>query len=81
MKIMMSAGEASGDLHGGALAAELKKLRPDIELFGMGGSDMQKSGVRIIYDINNLGIIGVVEVVKHIPFFFRLRHIEAGHDR
>ena len=73
MKIMMSAGEASGDLHGGALAAELKKLRPDIELFGMGGSDMQKSGVRIIYDINNLGIIGVVEVVKHIPFFFRLR--------
>ena len=35
MKIMMSAGEASGDLHGGALAAELKKLRPDIELFGM----------------------------------------------
>lgn len=73
MKIMMSAGEASGDLHGGALAVELKKLRPDIELFGMGGSDMQKSGVRIIYDINNLGIIGVVEVVKHIPFFFRLR--------
>ena len=73
MKIMMSAGEASGDLHGGALVAELKKLRPDIELFGMGDSDMQKSGVRIIYDINNLGIIGVVEVVKHIPFFFRLR--------
>lgn len=43
MKIMMSAGEASGDLHGGALAAELKKLRPDIELFGMGGSDMQRA--------------------------------------
>ena len=35
MKIMMSAGEASGDLHGGALAAKLKKLRQDISLLWM----------------------------------------------
>ena len=73
MKIMMSAGEASGDMHAGAVAAEIKKQMPDAEIFGMGGADMRRSGVRIIYDIENLGIIGVVEVIKHIPFFFRLR--------
>lgn len=73
MKIMMSAGEASGDMHAAAVAAELKRIMPDADLFGMGGADMRKSGVRIIYDIENLGIIGVVEVISHIPFFFRLR--------
>lgn len=72
MKIMMSAGEASGDMHAAAVAAELKRIMPDADLFGMGGADMRKSGVRIIYDIENLGIIGVVEVIRHIPFFFRL---------
>lgn len=73
MKIMMSAGEASGDMHAAAVAAELKRIMPDADLFGMGGADMRKSGVRIIYDIENLGIIGVVEVIRHIPFFFHLR--------
>lgn len=75
MKIMMSAGEASGDMHAAAVAAELKRIMPEVDIFGMGGADMRKSGVRIIYDIENLGIIGVVEVLKHIPFFFRLRNL------
>ena len=70
---MMSAGEASGDMHAAAVAAEIKRIRPDAEIFGMGGELMKKSGVRIIYDIENLGIIGIVEILKHIPFFFHLR--------
>lgn len=73
MKIMMSAGEASGDMHAAAVAAEIKKANPDIEIFGMGGQNMRDAGVRIIYDIENLGIIGVVEVIKHLPLFFKLR--------
>ena len=73
MKIMMSAGEASGDMHAAAVAAEIKKLYPETDIFGMGGADMRKSGVRIIYDIENLGIIGLVEVIKHLPLFFKLR--------
>ena len=44
MKIMMSAGEASGDMHAAAVAAELKRMMPDVEIFGMGGADMRKSG-------------------------------------
>lgn len=75
MKIMFSAGEASGDMHAAAVAAEIRRLRPEAELFGMGGSGMARAGVRIIYDIQNLGIIGVVEVIKHLPLFFRLRDL------
>ncbi len=73
IKVMMSAGEASGDMHAAAVAAEIKKIYPDADIFGMGGQDMRKSGVRIIYDIENLGIIGIVEVIKHLPLFFKLR--------
>ena len=38
--VMLSAGEASGDLHGGALAAALRRLAPEARLFGMGGERM-----------------------------------------
>lgn len=75
MKVMFSAGEASGDMHAAAVAAKLKEISPDIEMFGMGGAGMERAGVRIIYDIKELGIIGVVEVLKHLPLFFKLRDI------
>lgn len=75
MKIMFSAGEASGDMHAGAVAAEIRRLCPDADMFGMGGTSMARAGVRIIYDIQNLGIIGVVEVIRHLPLFFRLRDL------
>lgn len=73
MKIMFSAGEASGDMHAAAVAAEIHRLMPEAKLFGMGGAGMKRAGVDIIYDIENLGIIGVVEIIKHLPMFFRLR--------
>ena len=73
MKIMFSAGEASGDMHGANLARALKELDPEVELLGMGGSRMAEAGVRIVYDIKNLGFIGVGEIIRKIPFFFRLR--------
>ena len=73
MKIMMSAGEASGDMHAAAVAAEIKREYPDADIFGMGGDNMRNAGVRIIYDIGNLGIIGVVEVIRHLSLFFKLR--------
>lgn len=69
MKIMFSAGEASGDMHAAAVAAEIRRICPDADMFGMGGSGMARAGVRIIYDIQNLGIIGVVEVIRHLPLF------------
>lgn len=72
-KIMFSAGEASGDLHASAVAAEIRRLCPEAELFGMGGAGMARAGVKILYDIKDLGIIGLVEVIRHLPRFWRLR--------
>ncbi|MGI6092280.1 MAG: lipid-A-disaccharide synthase [Negativicutes bacterium] len=72
-KIMISVGEASGDLHGASVANALKLACPDIKLFGMGGQAMRQAGVDIVYDIADLGVIGLVEVVKNLPRLFKLR--------
>lgn len=73
MKIMLSVGEASGDMHGASVANALKLLQPDIELFGMGGKAMQAAGVTITYDIAGLGVIGFVEVIKNLGKLFELK--------
>ena len=81
MKIMISVGEASGDLHGASVANALKQLRPEIELIGMGGQAMRTAGVEIIYDIADLGVIGIVEVIKNLRRLFRLRDFLADYMR
>lgn len=73
MKIMFSAGEASGDTHGASVAKALLEKYPEAQLFGMGGDLMKQAGVDILYDIQQLGFIGIVEIVKHLPTFFKLR--------
>lgn len=72
-KIMIIAGEASGDLHGSALITELKKLDPELELTGIGGSKMEKAGMEIIYHIQDMAFLGFAEVVKHLPFIRKVR--------
>ena len=67
MKIMLSAGEASGDLNASFLAAELKKIHPGIELFGMGGAKMAEQGVRLLEDPTSQGILGFSEAIKALP--------------
>ena len=57
-KMMICAGEASGDLHGARVATELKQASLDVELFGMGGSQMLEAGVDIVYDIADIGVMG-----------------------
>ena len=66
--ILIIAGEASGDNVGGLLCEELRRLQPDLELFGLGGDRMKKSGVKVLYHINRLAFLGFWEIVKHIPF-------------
>ena len=73
MKIMFSAGEASGDTHAASVAKALRELYPNVDMLGMGGTLMERAGVRIVYDIKNLGIIGIVEIIKSLPKFFELR--------
>ena len=78
MKIMFSAGEASGDTHGASVAKALLEKYPKAQLFGMGGDLMKQAGVDIIYDIQQLGFIGIVEILKHLPTFFKLRSFLKG---
>jgi lipid-A-disaccharide synthase len=66
-EIIFVAGEASGDLHAGAVAEQLKKLRPDLSLVGVGGGHMERAGVELIHYYSDLAIMGFVEVIKHIP--------------
>ena len=73
MKVFFSAGEASGDLHAAAVARALKERVPALEMQGMGGAEMRAAGVTVVHDIADLGVIGIAEIIRKLPFFFRLR--------
>ncbi len=66
--ILMIAGEVSGDYIGAALIAELRKLEPDINVYGLGGDRMKEAGMNILYHIKRMAFLGFAEVVKHLPF-------------
>lgn len=69
-EILILAGEASGDLHGAILAERLKALRPDVPVTGTGGIRMRTAGVEMLEE--HEGVVGFVEVLKHIPAHYRL---------
>ncbi|MBR4151470.1 MAG: lipid-A-disaccharide synthase [Selenomonadaceae bacterium] len=72
MKIMMSAGEASGDVHGAGLAREIKKISPSTELFGLGGNLMEEAGVKLVRNYKDYNVMGVVEVIKNLRKILKL---------
>jgi lipid-A-disaccharide synthase len=71
-EVLFVVGEASGDLHAAGVAAELKRLRPDLALVGVGGAGMRGAGVDLVEDAEKLAVMGTVEVIKHIPAHWRL---------
>lgn len=73
MKIAIVAGEASGDQLAAALMAALRQRRPDLEFVGMGGPAMQAHGLRSWFDYSRLSVMGLVEVLEHLPDLLRLR--------
>ncbi|MCX8053980.1 MAG: hypothetical protein N3B12_09240 [Armatimonadetes bacterium] len=68
--IAISAGEASGDLHGAHLVAEMKKLMPDLRFWGAGGPKMREAGVDIDFDFTGGGTIGISSTLKSLPAMF-----------
>ncbi len=73
-KIWIIAGEASGDAYGAALALEMKEIVPELSLCGMGGDAMAAAGVDLFVDSSELGVVGLVEVFKHLPKFHAIFH-------
>jgi lipid-A-disaccharide synthase len=67
VRVLISAGEASGDLYASRVVEALKARHPDAEFFGCAGPRMQAAGVRAIVDSRALAVVGLVEVVSHIP--------------
>lgn len=71
--IFLSAGEESGDLHGAALARALRARFPTARLIGLGGGRMRAEGVELMAGLDELAVMGFVEVIRHLPFFLDLR--------
>jgi lipid-A-disaccharide synthase len=71
-RIFLSAGEPSGDLHGARVAEALRRRWPEAELFGLGGDRMAAAGVELLAHVDQLAVMGFVEVVRHLPYFVDL---------
>ena len=69
--IMLSAGEASGDLHGGTLCRALRELAPGLHLTGMGGGHMAAAGMEVIVDPTGEATVGTSEALGRIPALYR----------
>jgi lipid-A-disaccharide synthase len=71
-KVLFVAGEASGDLHAAAVAASLRRVRPELSLAAVGGSRLAEQGVELVHRDHQLGVMGFLEVVRHVPRHFQL---------
>lgn len=68
---MIVAGEASGDIYGAHLVLAIKNLAPNIRFFGLGGPEMKKAGVRIMYQLSALAVVGITEIIPRIRYIFQ----------
>jgi lipid-A-disaccharide synthase len=67
VRIFISAGEASGDLYASRLVEAIQAKHPEADFFGCAGPRMQASGVRPVVDSRSIAVVGLVEVIAHIP--------------
>jgi lipid-A-disaccharide synthase len=68
--LLLSAGEASGDMYAARLAKALRD-RLDVRIFGMGGPQMRAAGVEIVMDYSEVAVVGITEILKHLPSLLR----------
>lgn len=81
LKLMLVAGEASGDKHAAHLVRALRALRPDVDwqCFGAGGDEMRAAGVETVVDAKELAIMGALEIARALPKFLRVfRQLRAA---
>lgn len=69
--VMIITGEASGDHHGALVLQALKQRFPDLRCCGIGGDELQQTGMRLLYHCRHLAVVGVSEVLAHAPHILR----------
>ena len=70
-RLLISCGEASGDLYGAELVRHLREQVPGLDAFGLGGDRLQAEGASLLAHVRDLAVVGLLEVVSH------LRHLRA----
>jgi lipid-A-disaccharide synthase len=75
MKLFLSAGEPSGDLHGANLIRALHAQQPNASIIGFGGPKMAAAGCLLSYPLTDLAVMGLQRVLRHIPTFFHLADV------
>ena len=72
--ILISAGEASGEMYGAQLIEALRRRDPSLEFFGVGGERMRAAGCDIVVDAKELSVVGITEILSHLPKIWGLFH-------
>jgi len=81
-RILVVAGEASGDLHGSFLIRAVKRLMPQVGFYGVGGPKMREAGCEIVADISEMAVVGLTEVLTRLPKIYGvMRRLEASIER
>ncbi|HKS73434.1 MAG TPA: lipid-A-disaccharide synthase [Terriglobales bacterium] len=82
MRILISAGEASGEMYGAQLIEALRRQDSSLEFFGVGGERMRAAGCDTVVDAKDLAVVGISEILSHLPKIYRLfHHLIAEADR
>lgn len=74
MRILISAGEASGEIYGAGLMEALRRIEPSLEFFGVGGDQMRAAGCDTVVDATDLSVVGITEILSHLPKIWGLFH-------
>ena len=81
-KILLVAGEVSGDLHGSYLVEAIHRIDPDIQFFGVGGEGLKRVGMRLLHHSQSLSVVGITEVfVKLRSILKALRTLKGSLER
>ncbi|MFI5089629.1 MAG: lipid-A-disaccharide synthase [Terriglobales bacterium] len=67
MRLLISAGEASGEMYGAQLIEALRQRAPDLECFGVGGERMQAAGCDLVVQSKELAVVGITEILPRLP--------------